>query len=53
MKVIGFSIGHDKGATLIIDGKVITSISIERINRIKAGGGELVHTIPIQCMKMD
>lgn len=50
MKVIGFSIGHDKGATLIIDGKVITSISIERINRIKAGGGELVHTIPIQCI---
>ena len=52
MKVIGFSLGHDKGATLIIDGKVVTSISIERINRIKTGyiGNNSMYDIPISCI---
>jgi carbamoyltransferase len=32
---IGFSVGHDKGAVLIINGKVIVGISEERLSRLK------------------
>lgn len=50
MTIIGFSIGHDANATLIVDGVVKTSIALERINRIKAGGTFLDETIPTQCI---
>jgi carbamoyltransferase len=35
MYSLGFSIGHDKGAVLIQDGKVLIGISEERLSRIK------------------
>lgn len=35
MYTLGFSIGHDKGAVLISDGKVLIGISEERLSRIK------------------
>ena len=47
MKVIGFSIGHDRGATLIIDGEVKVSISKERLSRIKSDSDFQDGTIPM------
>jgi len=38
MITLGFSIGHDKGAVLIIDGEVKIGISQERLSRIKHDG---------------
>ena len=38
MVVLGFSIGHDRGAVLIKDGKVVVGINDERIIRIKRHG---------------
>ena len=35
MKILGLSIGHDASAALVIDGKLISAISAERLNRIK------------------
>ena len=35
MKILGLSIGHDSTACLVIDGKLISAISAERIDRIK------------------
>lgn len=32
---LGFSVGHDKGAVLIINGKIVVGISEERLSRIK------------------
>lgn len=32
---LGFSVGHDKGAVLIINGEVVVGISEERISRLK------------------
>ena len=38
MKVLGFSVGHDKGAVIIEDGKVLVGITQERLTRIKHDG---------------
>lgn len=38
MITLGFSIGHDKGAVLIINGEVKIGISEEIISRIKHDG---------------
>ena len=35
MKILGFSLGHDASVCLVIDGTLITSISAERIKKIK------------------
>ena len=35
MKVLGLSVGHDASACLVIDGKVISAISTERLDRVK------------------
>ena len=35
---LGFSIGHDKGAVIIKDGKILVGITEERITRIKSDG---------------
>jgi len=32
---LGFSVGHDKGAVLIIDGEIVVGISEERLSRLK------------------
>jgi predicted NodU family carbamoyl transferase len=39
MKIIGFSVGHDRGAVLIVDGEVIVGITQERLSRAKHDGG--------------
>lgn len=39
MKILGVHIGHDSGASLIIDGKIIADVSEERFVRIKHYAG--------------
>lgn len=51
MKVIGFTVGHDKGAVLIDNGEVIVGISQERLTRIKHDGGYSGGGIPLGCIK--
>jgi len=46
MITLGFSIGHDKGAVLIIDGEVKIGISQERLSRIKHDGAWKTATVP-------
>jgi carbamoyltransferase len=50
MRVIGFSVGHDKGAVLIQDGEVLIGISQERLTRIKRDGAYSNGTIPFECI---
>lgn len=50
MKVIGFSIGHDRGAVLIIDGEVKVGISKERLSRIKSDSDFQDDVIPVNCI---
>lgn len=50
MIVLGFSVGHDKGAALIKDGKLMVAISQERLSRIKRDGA-YTGTIPVESMK--
>lgn len=50
MRVIGFSVGHDKGAVLIEDGEVVIGITQERLTRIKHDGAYSGGGIPIQCI---
>ncbi len=38
MIVLGFSVGHDKGAALIKDGEVLIAITQERLSRVKNDG---------------
>lgn len=47
MKVIGFTVGHDKGAVLIDNGEVVVGISQERLTRIKHDGGYSGGSIPL------
>jgi carbamoyltransferase len=50
MRVLGFSVGHDKGAVIIEDGKVIVGITQERISRIKHDGGHVGGIIPFESI---
>jgi carbamoyltransferase len=50
MRVIGFSVGHDKGAVLIEDGKVLVGITKERLTRIKHDGAYSGGAIPLDCI---
>lgn len=50
MRVIGFSVGHDKGAVLIEDGEVVIGITQERLTRIKHDGAYSGGGIPLQCI---
>jgi predicted NodU family carbamoyl transferase len=34
MRTLGFSVGHDKGAVIIEDGKVIIGITQERLSHV-------------------
>jgi len=45
MYILGFSIGHDKGAVLIKDGKILIGITEERLSRIKHDGA-YSHELP-------
>jgi carbamoyltransferase len=50
MRVLGFSVGHDKGAVIIEDGKVVVGITQERISRIKHDGGHVGGIIPFESI---
>lgn len=54
MRILGFSVGHDKGAVIIEDGKVIVGITQERLSRIKHDGaysnGELPFSSIDYCL---
>ena len=50
MRVLGFSVGHDKGAVIIEDGKVVIGITQERITRIKNDGAYKGGTIPFESI---
>lgn len=42
--VLGFSVGHDRGATLMINGKIIVGITEERLSRIKHDSEDSIPT---------
>lgn len=46
--VLGFSVGHDRGATLMINGKIIVGITEERLSRIKHDSED---SIPYKSIK--
>jgi len=50
MRVLGFSVGHDKGAVIIEDGKVVVGISQERISRIKHDGAYQGGLVPFDSI---
>ena len=50
MIVLGFSVGHDKGAVIIKDGKVVVGITQERLSRIKHDGGYSNGDIPVSSI---
>jgi carbamoyltransferase len=50
MKILGVHIGHDSGASLIIDGKIIADVAEERFVRIKHFAGLPSHSIDY-CLK--
>jgi len=51
MRVLGFSVGHDKGAVIIEDGKVIIGITQERLSRIKHDGAWVGGKIPFESIE--
>lgn len=50
MKVLGFSVGHDKGAVVIENGKVLIGITQERLSRIKHDGAYEGGQIPLESI---
>lgn len=50
MIVLGFCVGHDKGAVLIKDGRVVVGITQERLSRIKHDGGYSHGEIPVSSI---
>ena len=48
MRTLGFSVGHDKGAVIIEDGKVVIGITQERLSRIKHDGAYQGGKIPYE-----
>ncbi len=50
MIVLGFSVGHDKGAAIIRDGKVVVAITQERLTRIKNDGAYQGGTLPLESL---
>lgn len=51
MRTLGFSVGHDKGAAIIEDGKLLVAITEERLTRIKHDGAYSGGKIPIESMR--
>ena len=39
MRILGLHIGHDSGAALVVDGKIMAAVNEERFNRIKHYAG--------------
>jgi carbamoyltransferase len=50
MRVLGFSVGHDKGAVIIEDGKVVVGITQERLSRVKHDGAYQGGIIPFESI---
>lgn len=50
MRVLGFSVGHDKGAVIIEDGKVMVGITQERLSRIKHDGAYQGGKVPFESI---
>jgi carbamoyltransferase len=50
MIVLGFSVGHDKGAVIIKDGRVAIGISQERLSRMKHDGAFTDGGIPVESI---
>jgi carbamoyltransferase len=50
MRVLGFSVGHDKGAVIIENGKVVVGITQERLSRIKHDGAYQGGLIPVESI---
>jgi carbamoyltransferase len=50
MRTLGFSVGHDKGAVIIENGKVVIGITQERLSRIKHDGAYVGGTIPLDSI---
>jgi carbamoyltransferase len=50
MRVLGFSVGHDKGAVVIENGKVVVGITQERLSRIKHDGAYSGGKIPVESI---
>lgn len=50
MTVLGFSVGHDKGAVLIKNGQVVVGITQERLSRIKHDGAFSAGAIPVDSI---
>jgi carbamoyltransferase len=50
MIVLGFSVGHDKGAVIIKDGRVVIGISQERLSRLKHDGAFTDGAIPVESI---
>lgn len=50
MRVLGFSVGHDKGAVLIEDGNIVVGITQERVSRIKNDGAHVGGKLPLEAI---
>ena len=50
MRTLGFSVGHDKGAVVIEDGKVVVGITQERLSRVKHDGAYQGGKIPYESI---
>ena len=50
MKVLGFSVGHDKGAVIVEDGIVKVGITQERLSRIKHDGAYSGGKVPFESI---
>ena len=51
MRVLGFSVGHDKGAVIIENGKVLIGITQERLSRVKHDGAHSGGLIPVESIR--
>ena len=50
MTVLGFSVGHDKGAVIVQNNKVAIGISQERLSRLKHDGAFTEGAIPVESI---
>lgn len=51
MRVLGFSVGHDKGAVIIENGKILIGITQERLSRVKHDGAHVGGIIPAESIR--
>jgi carbamoyltransferase len=51
MRSLGFSVGHDKGAVIIENGKVVIGITEERLSRIKHDGAYKGGLVPFASIE--